>query len=54
MDVIRYNVLKTPRKSTKDFRIWFIVPQDKGLQYLISIQTFMFDISKNFGFTKYA
>lgn len=46
MDVIRYNVLKAPRKSTKDFRIWFIVPQDKGLQYLISIQTFMFDISK--------
>ena len=46
MDLIRYNVLKAPRKSMKDYRIWFIIPQDKDLQYLISVQTFMFDISQ--------
>ncbi|KAL6453417.1 UBP12 Ubiquitin carboxyl-terminal hydrolase 12 [Candida maltosa Xu316] len=46
LDLIRVHVLKAPRKSMIDYRIWFIDVEGKDLPFLISTQTFMFDIHK--------
>ncbi|RCK60726.1 Ubiquitin carboxyl-terminal hydrolase 12 [Candida viswanathii] len=46
LNLIRNVVLKAPRKSTSDFRLWFINPHSSDLPFLISIQTFLFDIPK--------
>lgn len=46
LDIIRNVVLKAPRKSMSDYRIWFINPQNNDLPFLVSLQTFFFDIPK--------
>ncbi|KAG7666111.1 uncharacterized protein J8A68_000367 [[Candida] subhashii] len=45
LEIIRINVLKTPKKSITDFRIWFI-DSNADLSFNITPNTFIFDINQ--------